>query len=114
MEEQIQALKAEALTAIAAASDAASVEALRIQYLGKSGSISLLSDGMRTVSKEDRPRIGKALNELREAVTQGLQEKSSTIQNAREASELSGVDVSLPGTSLTQGAVHPLTLLQDR
>ncbi|MEO8206630.1 MAG: phenylalanine--tRNA ligase subunit alpha [Chthoniobacterales bacterium] len=114
MEDQIQALKAEALTAITAASDAASVEALRVRYLGKTGSISLLSDGMRNVSKEERPRIGKALNELREAVTQGLQEKSSGIQSASEAAALSGVDVSLPGTSAPQGAVHPLTLLQDR
>ncbi|MEO6053643.1 MAG: phenylalanine--tRNA ligase subunit alpha [Chthoniobacterales bacterium] len=114
MEDQIQALKAEALTEISAASDAASVEALRVKYLGKTGSISLLSDGMRTVSKEERPRIGKALNELREAVTQGLQEKSSAIQGAKEAAALSEVDVSLPGTALAQGAVHPLTLLQDR
>lgn len=114
MESDIQALKAEALTAIDAASDAASVESLRIKYLGKSGSISLLSDGMKGLSKEDRPRIGKALNELRTAVTDGLQLKASEIQGAEEAKALSDVDTSLPGTAPERGAIHPLTILQDR
>ncbi|MEO6848566.1 MAG: phenylalanine--tRNA ligase subunit alpha [Chthoniobacterales bacterium] len=114
MEDQIQALQTEALAAIETAADAPSLEGVRVKYLGKTGSISLLSDGMRNVSKEDRPRIGKALNELRNSVTQALQDKTSAMEGAREAASLSEVDTSLPGTSSSLGSIHPLTLLQER
>ena len=72
MESQIASLRTEALSAIEASSDRKSLEAARVRFLGKQGEITRLSEGMRTVSKEDRPRIGQALNELRQSVTSSL------------------------------------------
>ena len=76
MELRIESLRAEAAKAIDAASDFKSLNAERVQYLGKSGEITRLSESMREIAKEDRPRVGKLLNSLRQEVTRCLNKKS--------------------------------------
>lgn len=114
MEEQLIALREEALQAISQAATPQDVEALRVKYLGRSGSISLLSESMRTVPKEDRPRLGKALNEARTAVTAAIEEKTATLRAEQEAKNLQAVDRTLPGIPVETGSLHPLTQLLDR
>jgi phenylalanyl-tRNA synthetase alpha chain len=114
MEQQADALRAEALAQIAAASDAPSLEAARVKYLGKGGSITALSEGMRNVSKEDRPKFGKLLNDLRSAVTSALEESQSRLLAAADSAAVASLDLTLPGTSPAPGTLHPLTQLMDR
>jgi phenylalanyl-tRNA synthetase alpha chain len=111
---QIDQLRIEALSAIAEASDALALKEVRTRYLGKAGSVSLLSEGMRTLSKEERPVMGKLLNELRAAVTTALEEKESGLIAQADAAALASIDTSLPGTGPEAGSLHPLTLLVDR
>lgn len=114
MESQIATLQTEALAEISATADKKSLEAARIKYLGKQGEITRLSEGMRTVSKDDRPRIGKALNELRQAVTSSLEERDQALQASGDAAAFAALDISLPGTARDRGSLHPLTLLLDK
>lgn len=111
---QIDQLRIEALSAIAEASDVLALKEARVRYLGKTGSVSLLSEGMRTLSKEERPVMGKLLNELRAAVTTALDEKESGLIAQADAAALASIDTSLPGTGPEAGSLHPLTLLVDR
>ena len=114
METQIEQLRVEALSAIAEASDAVVLKETRVRYLGKTGSVSLLSEGMKNLSKEERPVMGKLLNELRTAVTAALDEKEGVLTAAADAAALASIDTSLPGTAPESGSLHPLTLLVDR
>jgi len=114
MESQIATLQTEALAEISAAADQKSLEAARVKYLGKQGEITRLSEGMRNVSKDDRPRIGKALNELRQAVTSSLEEREQALQASGDAAAFAALDISLPGTARDRGSLHPLTLLLDK
>ena len=114
MEETLQQLRAQALADLAAAADEQSVEAVRVKYLGRTGSISLLSEGMKTLSKEDKPRIGKLLNEVRAQVTAAIDSRKAALQEARDAAAVVGVDTTLPGIAGWRGGLHPMTLLQDR
>ena len=114
METQIQQLRVEALSAVAEASDAGALKEVRVRFLGKTGSVSLLSEGMRTLSKEERPVMGKLLNDLRGAVSSALEEKESALAALADASALASVDMSLPGTAPEAGSLHPLSLLVDR
>lgn len=114
MHQQAETLRAEALALIAAANDTASLEAARVKYLGKSGAITALSEGMRNVAKEDRPAIGKLLNDLRAAVTGALEESQQRLLEAADAATVSTLDLSLPGTFPASGTLHPLTQLMDR
>lgn len=114
MEDRISSLQSEAVSAITAASDARTLADARVKYLGKQGEITRLSEGMRDVSKEDRPRIGKLLNELRQAVTGALDQKDAELAAAADANALASLDITLPGTSQELGSIHPLTQLLDK
>jgi phenylalanyl-tRNA synthetase alpha chain len=114
MESQIEALRQEAASAIEAANNQESLEALRVRFLGRSGSVTLLSEGMRNVSKEDKPRIGKALNTLRSEVQSALESRLNAMAEQADAAAFAGLDVSLPGLPMDRGSIHPLTQLLDR
>ncbi len=114
MEEQLQAIRAEALAEIDSSADEGAVEAARIKYLGRTGSISLASEGMRSVAKEDKARVGKLLNEVRESVTAALAARREALQQTKDAAQFADLDLTLPGTGPALGALHPITELQDQ
>jgi len=110
----LEQLRELALEEIAQATDEQSLEAVRVRYLGRSGRISLWSEQMKTLSKEEKPVVGKLLNEVRGAVTQALEQRARVLQSAKETETLAGIDVSLPGTPVDRGSLHPLTQMLDR
>ena len=114
MDNELQKLQDTALEEIRHAASKIAVENIRVKYLGKAGAVSRLSENMRNLPKEDRPRTGKLLNEIRNAVTVALDNRLSEIESAGIAQILDGIDETLPGTQFRTGALHPLTLLQDR
>lgn len=114
MEQQAESLRSEALALIATANDTSSLEAARVRFLGKSGAITVLSEGMRNVPKEDRPKFGKLLNDLRQAVTTALEESEKRLLEAADSAAVASLDLTLPGTGVAPGTLHPLTQLMDR
>ena len=114
MDQQIEQLRAEALAALAAAGDETALDTVRVKYLGRTGSISGLSEGMKSLSKDDKPRIGKLLNEARNTLSGAIDERKAALEAERDAKALSGIDLTLPGTPLPMGALHPITQLLDR
>jgi phenylalanyl-tRNA synthetase alpha chain len=114
MDQQLAELRTAALAAIAAAADETAVEQARIRFLGQSGSLTNLSKGMKEVSKEDKPRLGKLLNEVRTAVTAALDERKAALLADADAAAFAGVDGTLPGIAPRLGSLHPITQLQDR
>lgn len=115
MDTQLEQVRAEALEAVAAAADETAIEVARVKYLGQSGALTALSKGMKDVSKEDKPRIGKLLNEVRAAVTEAIDARKGSLQADADKAAFSGVDVTLPGTVLSRlGSIHPITQLLDR
>src|SRR3712207_5360504 len=114
MPHPLEELRDSALREIADAGDEQALDATRVRYLGRSGSIAAWSEQMRGLSKEEKPIVGKLLNEVRTAVTAALTESSERLRAAREASALSNIDISLPGTPVEIGALHPLTQMLDR
>ena len=71
----LEQLREDALREIEAARDEKSLEGVRVQYLGKSGSISEWGERMKTLGKEERPVVGKLLNQARNAVTAALDQR---------------------------------------
>jgi phenylalanyl-tRNA synthetase alpha chain len=114
MDSELKALQDTAIAEIRRGRTTIELENLRVKFLGKTGAISRLSENMRRLAKEDRPRIGKSLNELRNSVARALEERLETLETTGEAEALIGVDETLPGTPFRVGSMHPLTLLQDR
>ena len=115
MLEALDGLSSQGQTEIAAAENGAALEAVRIKYFGRQGSLAQLGEGMKTVSKEERPLVGRRLNEVRQALTNALEARAGQFTAAQESDALAGLDLSLPGTvGLPSGSLHPLTQLLDR
>ena len=114
MSHELEQLRDSALSEIAAAADEQSIEAARVRYLGRAGSISAWADRMKSLSKDEKPVVGKLLNEARTSVTTAIADSAERLRAAKEARELANIDISLPGTAAEIGTLHPLTQMLDR
>jgi phenylalanyl-tRNA synthetase alpha chain len=114
MPHELEQLRDSALTEVAAAADEQTLEAARVRYLGRAGSISAWADRMKSLSKDEKPVVGKLLNEARTSVTAAIAESAERLRAAKEARELANIDISLPGTAAEIGTLHPLTQTLDR
>ncbi|MFO8014923.1 MAG: phenylalanine--tRNA ligase subunit alpha [Phycisphaerae bacterium] len=105
---EVEALREEALRAIEAADDPEALEAVRIAWLGrKAGRIPALMKAIPTVPQEDRAAFGQAVNALKAAVAERLEQRRAEVEAAAGAPP--AVDVTLPGRPLRLGRLHPIT-----
>jgi phenylalanyl-tRNA synthetase alpha chain len=114
MPHPLEQLREDALREIGDARDERALDAVRVRYLGRSGSISAWGEQMKTLGKEERPIVGKLLNEARNAVTAAIEERAKNLRSQKESEALASIDISLPGTPSEQGSLHPLTQILDR
>ena len=114
MTHPLEQLRADALRDIASVEDERMLEAVRVRFLGRSGAISEWSEKMKSFPKNEKPIVGKLLNEVRAAVTVAVEERAGEFRAARESAAVANIDISLPGTPHERGALHPLTQMLDR
>jgi phenylalanyl-tRNA synthetase alpha chain len=114
MNHPLEQLREDALREIEAARDEQALEAARVKYLGKSGTVSVWGERMKTLAKEEKPVIGKLLNEVRNAVTAAIETHNAQFRLQKESGALAKIDISLPGTPHEIGALHPLTQMWER
>jgi len=115
MVERIKAIEQEALAAIEAAKDAAEVEELRIRYLGRKGLVAELLQNLSSLSNEERPRFGAALNETKNKIDNLIKEKQSALSARQLDQKLKTemLDITLPGNGVKRGKRHPITQVMD-
>jgi phenylalanyl-tRNA synthetase alpha chain len=111
----LDALGTDALGRIAAAGDLDSLEALRVAFLGKQGSISGLLKTLGAMSPEERQSRGVAIQALRGAVTEALAARKGALEAEALAAKLAAetVDLSLPAPERPRGSVHPVSQVMD-
>jgi phenylalanyl-tRNA synthetase alpha chain len=111
------ALEQGLLAAIAAASDEAAIEAVRIEALGKKGSVSELLKSLGAMSPDERKSAGPAINTLKERVTEALTARKSDLRDAAINARLitEKVDVTLPvaQSPAERGRIHPISQVID-
>ena len=115
MQEKINEIYQNALTAISGANDLKSLDEIRVAYLGKSGLVTGLLKGMRDLPQEERPKVGQMVNELREKITSAMGEKESELKNAEMNNALASerVDITMPGKKEDLGSLHPINLVRN-
>src|SRR3989475_2731388 len=114
MPHPLEQLRDDALREIESAGDEQALEAARVKYLGRSGSVSAWGEQMKTLAKEEKPIVGKLLNEVRSSVTAAIELRAQQFRSQRESGALTKIDISLPGTPHEIGALHPLTQMLER
>jgi phenylalanyl-tRNA synthetase alpha chain len=114
MSHELEQLRDVALADVTAATDEQTLEAARVRYLGRAGSISAWAERMKSLSKEEKPIVGKLLNEARTSVTAAITDRAERLRSEKEARALANIDISLPGTIAEIGTLHPLTQMLER
>jgi len=89
--------------------DLDALEALRVEFLGRKGKVQEMFSLIGEASPEERPKIGKSLNELKEFVAESLQDAREAAEAAEEREQYD-LDVTLPGRRPFYGHEHPLAL----
>ncbi len=84
---------------------------IQIKYLGRKGPVQALMQDLRNVTAEERPLIGKLINELKTELEQLCTEASSAFEKNELAKQIENerIDVTLPGRKKWLGRAHPLT-----
>lgn len=112
---RIAALQRQAAELIEKASDLEQLEKARVHLLGRRGQLTELLRGMGDLSPEERPVIGKLVNELRGQVETFLAKRRAQLQAVARQQQLQAekIDVTLPGWAPLRGHRHPLTQTLD-
>jgi len=114
MKDDLASLQDSALQAIAVADNETALDAVRVAYLGKKGSITAISAGMKDLPKAEKPAMGKALNAARTAMVAAIDARRQALQAEIDAKSVAGLDVTLPPRTLPTGSLHPLSIIKDR
>lgn len=113
MQEQIDRIEKECISAITNASTLEEINDVRVKYVGKSGELTLLLRNMKNVSAEERPLVGKAVNAARDNINESLESKTKELEKIAIQNKLSDekIDITLDGKRLKQGTLHPCSLV---
>jgi phenylalanyl-tRNA synthetase alpha chain len=111
----IQNLQTSLLTSVAAADTIDALEAVRIDALGKAGSVSGLLKSLGGMTPEERQIQGPIINGLRECVTSAIAEKKAAFETAQLNERLATerLDMTLPALALPKGSIHPVSQVMD-
>ncbi|MGI9289503.1 MAG: phenylalanine--tRNA ligase subunit alpha [Pseudomonadales bacterium] len=112
----LEGLVTEARAAIVAANDPATLDAVRVDYLGKKGKITALLKGLGKLNADQRPAAGAQINVAKEGLQDQIAARKTSLQSAALAARLAGekIDVTLPGRGQSTGGLHPVTRAFER
>ena len=100
-----------ATKSIASAMDLKALDDSRVQYLGKKGELTDLLKGLGKLSKEERPKMGEAINEAKVQIQKLIESRKEELEeellNQRLLDEK--IDVTLPSRNSEKGSLHPIT-----
>ncbi|WP_028308566.1 phenylalanine--tRNA ligase subunit alpha [Desulfitibacter alkalitolerans] len=113
MIEKLNTIKEQAFDEISGSQDMASLEKIKIKFLGKKGELTSVLRGMGQLSSEERPKVGKLANEVRDSIQAFLDEKIFDLKQraAEDRLKEERLDVTLPGYKMGVGTIHPISLV---
>ncbi|RBP65393.1 phenylalanyl-tRNA synthetase alpha subunit [Alkalibaculum bacchi] len=110
MKEKLENIQAVALGDIQSVNTLKELEEIRVKYLGKKGELTNILKGMGSLSKEERPVIGKVANEVREAIEGKIEEQKLAMKSIEQNRKFDqeSIDITLPSKKEELGGFHPL------
>ncbi|MGO8671063.1 MAG: phenylalanine--tRNA ligase subunit alpha [Capsulimonadaceae bacterium] len=100
-----------AVAALSSAGTTAAIDAVEVEYLGRKGSLTGLLRLVGSLSADERPAFGQAVNAAKDALTAAMEARRADIAagERREKLAADAIDVTLPGCPPWRGGWHPLT-----
>ena len=116
MENKVKALTDSATQALNAVTSLKELDEVRVKFLGKKGEITALAKVMGSLTADERPRVGKIINDARDQIKNLIDDKKVSLKAQELQNKLASekIDVTLPGRKIPRGHLHPLTLTLNR
>jgi phenylalanyl-tRNA synthetase alpha chain len=114
--DQLEQTKDKALTLLSEIQDEEPLQAWRREYLGKSSVVMAAFSSIGQQSKEFRPLVGQAANQVKQALEAALDERAKVVSENALVRKIANerVDVTLPGRQPEKGGLHPQTQVLRR
>lgn len=96
---------------IQTASSEASIESVRIKFLGRKGLLASIMASLPSVPQEDRAKVGQLANAVKTRCQELFEKRKSEIKNAEQSASFADFDPTMPGRAFWQGSLHPVTLI---
>ena len=115
LEPQLEELRRATLAAFASAGSVEELEEARVQALGRKGTLAQISREFGKISPDERARLGKLLNSVKQDLESEYQEKKARFgqQELTERLAKEWIDVTLPAPGVRPGSLHPITQIQS-
>ncbi len=114
LDSTLSELEMRAVSLIEAAADAEALETARVEFLGRKGSLANIGKDMGKMAPEDRARVGKLLNAVKQNLESRYESRKAAFERAALDARLAGewLDLTMPAPGTRPGSLHPLTLIQ--
>ena len=111
MSDPLATIETEAHAAIAAATDPAALDAVRVAFLGKSGRVTALLKTLGSMDAESRKSFGAEVNALKTGLTAALDQRRTLLEQAALDARLAAerIDITLPARPTQPGSIHPIS-----
>ncbi len=115
MHNDLDVIKSKAGEEIANASGLKDIHDLKVKYLGKKGVITARLKTFGGLSKEEKKEFGKILNESKNYIQDLLSKQEAILKTSEldRSLQTQSIDVTVPGSSVPFGHLHPVTLVFD-
>ena len=115
MKEKLEKIKNQLLQELQNIKDINSLSVLKSKYLGKKGEITNILKGMKDLSPQQRPLMGKLVNEIKNHIEKHINSKEDELneEEKRKILEEEKIDVTLPPRGTSIGTLHPITQVMN-
>ena len=115
MKEKIAEIKENSIKEISECKERASLNELKVKYLGKKGELTTVLRGMGALSPEERPVIGSLVNQVRDELEECIEQKEKELKKQELLKKLQNenIDVTEPSKKINLGSLHPITQIID-
>jgi phenylalanyl-tRNA synthetase alpha chain len=112
---QLEELRRATLAGFASAVSVEELEETRVEALGRKGTLAQITKEFGKLPTEERARVGKLLNSVKQDLESEYQQKKQRFEQADLAHRLEKewIDVTLPAPGVRPGSLHPITQLQN-
>lgn len=102
-------IKNSAVSMIIEAVDQKELEEIKLQFLGRSGKLTLAFKEIAKLPLEKRPEMGSLANDVKKVIEEALERKLLTLISALSSQRKQNTDVTAPGIKPVIGHLHPMT-----
>lgn len=116
LHENLSALRSSFIQELTTSSSVKDLDALKVKYFGKKGAVQALMTELKHCSNEERPHMGKLINDLKEELVSHCDNSLARLQKEEMIQRLSSetLDPTLPGFKPFLGRIHPIHQMMDK